>query len=100
MFGAEPRTQWLRDLVKLNDRGSIRAGRDVPPGAWPLPPPTHAVRDEPAGRFTAGDVRYGSVKRVAGAVAKGCPGQIPVSGIYAGLPVACRMASDEIRLLQ
>ena len=33
MIGAEPRTQWRRDLVKLNDRGFILTGRDVPPGA-------------------------------------------------------------------
>jgi thioredoxin reductase (NADPH) len=33
IIGAEPRTQWLRDLVKLNDRGFILTGRDVPPGA-------------------------------------------------------------------
>jgi len=39
MTGAEPRTQWRRDLVKLNDRGFVLTGRDVPPGAWPLPRP-------------------------------------------------------------
>jgi hypothetical protein len=33
MTGAETRTQWRRDLVKLNDRGFILTGRDVPPGA-------------------------------------------------------------------
>ena len=49
MIGAEPRTQWHRDLVKLNNRGFVLTGRDVPPGAWPLP--RHpAVQDEPARR--------------------------------------------------
>jgi thioredoxin reductase (NADPH) len=33
MTGAEPRTQWRCDLVKLNDREFILTGRDVPPGA-------------------------------------------------------------------
>jgi hypothetical protein len=33
MIGAEPRTQWPCDLVKLNERGFILTGRDVPPGA-------------------------------------------------------------------
>jgi len=33
MIGAEPRTQRCRDLVKLNDRGFVLTGRDVPPGA-------------------------------------------------------------------
>jgi hypothetical protein len=50
MVGAEPRTQWRRDLVKLNHRGLILTGRDVSPGAWPLPPSTPAVQDEPARR--------------------------------------------------
>jgi thioredoxin reductase (NADPH) len=39
MIGAGARTQWRRDLVKLNERGLILTGRDVPPGAWPLPRP-------------------------------------------------------------
>jgi thioredoxin reductase (NADPH) len=39
VIGAGPRTQWRRDLVKLNNRGFILTGRDVPPGAWPLPRP-------------------------------------------------------------
>jgi thioredoxin reductase (NADPH) len=30
MIGAGPRTQWRRDLVKLNDHGLILTGRDVP----------------------------------------------------------------------
>ena len=33
MIGAGPRTQWRRDLVKLNDRGFVLTGCDVPPGA-------------------------------------------------------------------
>src|SRR5437764_9294067 len=51
MIGAQPRTQWLRDLVKLNDRGFIRTGRDVP-GRMAAAPATPAVRDEPAGRIS------------------------------------------------
>jgi thioredoxin reductase (NADPH) len=39
MIGVGPRTQWRRDLVKLNNRGFILTGRAVPPGAWPLPRP-------------------------------------------------------------
>jgi thioredoxin reductase (NADPH) len=50
MIGGEPRTQWRRDLVKLNNRGFVLTGRDVPPGAHGRCPSTPAVRDEPAGR--------------------------------------------------
>jgi thioredoxin reductase len=56
MIGAEPRTQWLRDLVKLNDRGFILTGRDVPPGAWPLSRPPLPFETSLPGVFAAGDV--------------------------------------------
>ena len=71
MIGAEPRTQWLRDLIKLDNRGFILTGRDVPPGAWPLSRPPLPFETNLPGVFAAGDVRYGSVKRVAGAVGEG-----------------------------
>ena len=66
MIGAEPRTQWLGDLVKVNDRGFILTGRDVPRGAWLLPRPPLPFETSLPGVFAAGDVRFGSVKRVAG----------------------------------
>ena len=71
MIGAEPRTQWLRDLVEVNDRGFILTGRDLPQGAWPLRRPPLPFETSLPGVFAAGDVRYGSVKRVAGAVGEG-----------------------------
>ena len=71
MIGAEPRTQWLGDLVKVNDRGFILTGRDIPPAAWPLPRPPLPFETSLPGVFAAGDVRFGSVKRVAGAVGEG-----------------------------
>ncbi len=63
MIGAEPRTQWRRDLVKLNDRGLILTGRDVPPGrAWALPRlslpfKTSLPGDQDAGRPDPGNLR-------------------------------------------
>jgi thioredoxin reductase (NADPH) len=71
MIGAEPRTQWLGDLVKVNDRGFILTGRDVPRGAWLLPRPPLPFETSLPGVFAAGDVRFGSIKRVAGAVGEG-----------------------------
>jgi thioredoxin reductase (NADPH) len=50
MIGAESRTQWRRDLVKVNDRGFVLTGRDVPSGAWPLPRSAPAVQYKPARR--------------------------------------------------
>jgi thioredoxin reductase (NADPH) len=71
MIGAEPRTEWLRDAVRRDERGFVLTGRDVPLDGWtsarlPLPFETSMP-----GVFAAGDVRYGSVKRVAGAVGEG-----------------------------
>ena len=79
MIGAEPRTQWVRGLVKLNDRGFILTGRTFPRAHDRCP--VHPCRSRRACRayFAAGDVQYGSVKRAAGAVGEGRPGQIPVS---------------------
>jgi thioredoxin reductase (NADPH) len=61
MIGADPCTGWLKGAVALDDKGFVRAGEgsDVP------------FATSRAGIFTAGDVRSGSVKRVASAVGEG-----------------------------
>jgi thioredoxin reductase (NADPH) len=71
MIGAEPRTEWLGHTIWRDHRGFVLTGRDVPREGWrsdrsPLPFETSLP-----GVFAAGDVRYGSVKRVAGAVGEG-----------------------------
>jgi len=76
-IGAEPYTGWLRDTLLLDDRGFVLAGRDLDPSA--LDPEVWAgLSREPflletslPGVFAAGDVRSGSVKRVASAVGEG-----------------------------
>lgn len=74
-IGAEPATSWLEDCVALDPRGFILTDRDLfdgdnaaPPfaGRDPLPFETSAM-----GVFAAGDVRHGSLKRVASAVGEG-----------------------------
>jgi thioredoxin reductase (NADPH) len=67
MIGAEPHTDWLRGVLELDDRGFILAGRDLPEPAWPLQRAPLPFETSLPGVFAAGDVRYGSVKRVAGA---------------------------------
>jgi thioredoxin reductase (NADPH) len=71
MIGAKPRTEWLPDPVRVNDRGYILTGLDVPHHTWPLPRPALPFETSLPGVFAAGDVRYGSVKRVASAVGEG-----------------------------
>ena len=71
LIGAEPRTEWLGGVVRRDDRGYILTGRDVPQEGWPLERPPLPFETSIPGVFAAGDVRYGSVKRVAGAVGEG-----------------------------
>jgi thioredoxin reductase (NADPH) len=71
LIGAEPHTDWLRDVVELDERGFVLTGRDIPRSAWAGPRAPLPFETSVAGVFAAGDVRYGSVKRVAGAVGEG-----------------------------
>ncbi|MFG1795846.1 FAD-dependent oxidoreductase [Nocardia sp. NPDC049149] len=66
-IGAEPCTAWLGDCVALDDHGFILTGPDATtPDHHPLPLETSVP-----GIFAAGDVRSGSIKRVASAVGDG-----------------------------
>jgi thioredoxin reductase (NADPH) len=71
LIGAEPRTDWLRGVLQLDDHGFILTGRDLPARAWPLRRAPLPFETSLPGVFAAGDVRYGSVKRVAGAAGEG-----------------------------
>jgi len=71
LIGAEPHTDWLRDVLQLDDRGFILTGRDIPEPAWPLQRAPLPFETSLPGVFAAGDVRHGSVKRVAGAAGEG-----------------------------
>ena len=64
-IGADPNTAWLSPSdVALDDKGFIRTGADVGAATRPL-------ATSRAGVFAIGDVRSGSVKRVAAAVGEG-----------------------------
>jgi thioredoxin reductase (NADPH) len=71
MIGAEPHTEWLRDVLQRDDRGYLLTDRDVPQAAWPLARPPLPFETSLPGVFAVGDARHGSVKRVAGAVGEG-----------------------------
>jgi thioredoxin reductase (NADPH) len=76
LIGAAPRTGWLPEEIQRDKRGFVVTGQDLlqngrPPQGWPLGrPPLHMETSMP-GVFAAGDVRYGSVNRVASAVGAG-----------------------------
>lgn len=77
LIGAEPHTQWLAGSIELDDHGFIVTGPDLGGHARRLNDWQRLSRDpyllETAlpGVFAAGDVRSGSVKRVASAVGEG-----------------------------
>ncbi len=71
LIGAEPHTDWLRDAVRLDDHGFVLTGADVPADAWPATRAPLPFESSLPGVLAAGDVRHGSVKRVAGAVGEG-----------------------------
>ena len=62
MVGAAPNTEWLSGLVKLDDKGFVITGVGSPHSPFATSYP---------GIFAVGDVRAGSVKRVASAVGEG-----------------------------
>jgi thioredoxin reductase (NADPH) len=83
-IGAAPRTEWLAGVVDRDERGFILAGPDLPgeghrPPGWPLDRDPFLLETSVPGIFVAGDVRHGSVKRVASGVGEG---SIAVSFIH------------------
>ena len=71
-IGAEPRTDWLKEVVAVDDHGFILAGPDLRDVAgWTLDRPPHHLETSVPGVFVAGDVRAESAKRVAAAVGEG-----------------------------
>ena len=72
MIGAEPHTAWLPDAVVRDRWGFVVTGADLrESGAWGLERPAGAHETSVPGLFAVGDVRAGSVKRVASAVGEG-----------------------------
>lgn len=70
MTGADPNTEWLQGCLELDSQGFIKTGSDVGP-AWPLRRPPYLLETSLPGVFAVGDIRAGSVKRVASAVGEG-----------------------------
>jgi thioredoxin reductase (NADPH) len=65
-IGSVPSTTWLRHLVAVDDDGFVLTGPDLPGSEHRLP-----FETSQPGLFAIGDVRHGSMKRVAAAVGEG-----------------------------
>jgi thioredoxin reductase (NADPH) len=75
-IGALPRTDWLADVVERDERGFILTGPDLlrdgqRPKGWTLDRDPFLLETNVPGIFAVGDVRHGSVKRVASGVGEG-----------------------------
>jgi thioredoxin reductase (NADPH) len=76
MTGARPNTRWLDGCVLLDPKGFIKTGpllapEDLSTANWPLTRRPYLLETSLPGVFAVGDVRSGSIKRVASAVGEG-----------------------------
>ena len=80
-IGAQPRTDWLDGVVSRDDKGFVLTGPELMrsgttdkarrPKSWPLDRDPYLLETDVPGVFVAGDVRHGSIKRVASSVGEG-----------------------------
>jgi thioredoxin reductase (NADPH) len=87
MTGADPNTSWLDGCIALDDKGFIKTGPDLSrenlsARGWPLTRQPYLLETSLPGVFAVGDVRGGSIKRVASAVGEG---SIAISFIHQAL---------------
>ncbi len=76
MTGASPSTSWLGECIALDEKGFIKTGPDLSKdelnaARWPLARNPYLLETTLPGVFAVGDVRGGSIKRVASAVGEG-----------------------------
>jgi thioredoxin reductase (NADPH) len=76
MIGAEPYTDWLPVAMERDGHGFVMTGRDLvrtgrTPVSWPLDRPPFESETSVPGVFAVGDLRSGSVERIAAAVGAG-----------------------------
>ncbi len=75
-IGAMPYTNWLEGVVERDEQGFILAGADLMPDGkrprgWKFDRDPYLLESSVPGIFVAGDVRHGSIKRVAAGVGEG-----------------------------
>ncbi|HET6154007.1 MAG TPA: FAD-dependent oxidoreductase [Marmoricola sp.] len=83
LLGAAPHCDWLGDAVCRDERGFVLTGRDIPKHLWVGGTPPANLETAVPGVFAAGDVRFGSMKRVAAASGEGSS-VVPLVHAYLG----------------
>jgi thioredoxin reductase (NADPH) len=71
LLGAAPECGWLPDAVLRDGRGFVLTGRDIPRERWAGDVPPEDLATTVPGIFAGGDIRSGSMKRVASATGEG-----------------------------
>ena len=71
LLGAEPHVDWLPDTVERDSRGFVLTGREVASDGWSDGLPPASLTTSLPGVFAIGDIRSGSMKRVASASGEG-----------------------------
>ncbi|MDP8958554.1 MAG: FAD-dependent oxidoreductase [Actinomycetota bacterium] len=72
-IGQMPHTEWVAEVVERDPQGFILSGSDLgtPPPGWSLERSPFPMEASVPGIFVAGDVRHGSIKRIASATGEG-----------------------------
>ena len=70
MTGANPNTGWLGECLDLDEKQFVKTGTELG-ASWSLPRAPYMLETSRPGVFAVGDIRAGSVKRVASAVGEG-----------------------------
>jgi thioredoxin reductase (NADPH) len=88
LIGAEPLTAGVEGWLRRDDRGYFMTGPDLLHGSdrswWPLERDPLFLESSQPGVFIAGDVRHGSIKRVAAAVGEGAMAASLIHSYLAG----------------
>jgi thioredoxin reductase (NADPH) len=71
LLGAEPGCDWLPAEIERDARGFVLTGREIPKDRWRQGVPPAPLETTVPGVFAAGDIRAGSMKRVASASGEG-----------------------------
>ncbi|MDE1438029.1 hypothetical protein PVN21_22415, partial [Bacillus licheniformis] len=77
LIGADPQCEWLPEQIARDSHGFVLTGRAVPKSRWVGELPPENLATSAPGVFAVGDIRAGSMKRVAAAAGEGA-GVVPL----------------------